>query len=458
MPKLNAQRTAAIMLAVTLSLSGQLAQARKVSLATPCYDKLTNGAGPTTNDPANTPSLAKTSSADSTTASTTNSAAKNIVASANITPISLDSVSEAPHEDTSNTPAEASAPLLKSSISTIDYIPKGPLDPSSNSILIPSESIAGLSGGRKKKGEITIKQAASVNVMPIALMQSDDETKEKVETILDAEKKELADLWEATLTRSQDIQFVVQKLMPTSNAPHAATLLARTLSMCMFGGMGAAGALSPNMGTMYASQMGASMIMSVLGQVEGKAEKKAKISESESVMLYNMVRSTADKMVENYRDYKKSLASVTRANEDLIALHNMAGESGTPQEASHQLEMEYTLRKAQRDIEEKAADMRKYRQALQDLAGPDAIAKLDKQVLDEDTAVASQTQTSITADGQQPGVSVSATSQVGTDSLLQPDPNSKSPNTKGDDVQSEDAKASGQAGGRQTASTPGSQG
>jgi hypothetical protein len=218
----------------------------------------------------------------------------------------------------------------------------------------------------------------------------------------------------------------------------------------MFGGIGAAGALSPNMGTMYASQMGASMIMSVLGQVEGKAQKKAKISESESVMLYNMVRNTADKMVENYRDYKKSLSTVARANEDLVALHNMAGEPGTAQDASHQLEMEYTLRKAQRDIEEKAADLRKYRQALQDLAGPDAVAKLDKQILDEDTTVASQTQTSITADGQPPAGSPSDSPQV--------DSNSKSQAVKTEDVPTEDAKPSSSAGGRQTASTPGSRG
>lgn len=353
----------------------QLAEARKAGLATPCYDKLVTGAGPSTNDPA---------------LITKSDAGKTKIASASIAPISLIDTGASPTEDSTN--PDTSTPLLKSTISTTDYIPKGPLDPSTKSILIPSESIAQISG-RRKKGEITIKQAAMVNVMPIALMQSDDETKEKVETILDAEKKQLADLWEATLTRSQDIQFVVQKLMPTSNAPHAATILSRTLSMCLFGGVGAVGAMSPNMGTLYASQMGASMIMSVLGQVEGKAEKRAKISESESVMLYNMVRNTADKMVENYRDYTKSLTSVARATEDLVALQNMAGEAIATQDAGRQLEMQYTLKKAQRDIEEKSADLRKYRQALQDLAGSEALAKLDKQIQDENTRVADETQT-----------------------------------------------------------------
>jgi hypothetical protein len=442
MLKSTARRTGALMVAATLLLlPSNFAQARKASLATPYYDKLAAGAGPSTNDPAKSSNNSTSSATDTKDASNTSA----VVSSTIIAPILLDGATpQTASED--STKADTNTPLLKSTISTTDYLPKGPFDPSGNNLLIPSQSIVEISG-KKKKGEITIKQAAMVNVMPIALMQSDDEAKEKVETILDAEKKQLADLWESTLTRSQDIQFVVQKLMPTSNAPHAATLLARTLSMCMFGGIGAVGAMSPNMGTMYASQMGASMIMSVLGQVEGKQQKKAKISESESVMLYNIVRNTADKMVENYRDYTKSLASVAHASEDLAALQNMAGEAGVgnPQDANHQLEMEYTLRKAQRDIEEKSADLRKYRQALQDLAGPDAVAKLDKQISEENTAVASETPTSITAQSAE-----STTSQNA--------PKPEAPAAQTENAENTRPVGDGHSDHPQTASAPGTQG
>ncbi|MBX9770527.1 MAG: hypothetical protein K2X29_04110, partial [Candidatus Obscuribacterales bacterium] len=51
------------------------------------------------------------------------------------------------------------------------------------------------------------------------------------------------------------------------------------------------------------------------------------------------------------------------------------------------IEMEYTLRKAQRDVDVVANNVKHHRQSLIDLSGPEAVSKLDKQLDEEQKAV-----------------------------------------------------------------------
>jgi len=328
---------------------------KKEAFQLPTYEKLTDGANPNTNDHAAEP--ASTSS-------------KN--APVDLTPLTLtapSTESEKAADDTSN------GDILKSTVSTTNFVPQ---TQESDMQVLQSKSIKG------DKGKLSLtKQAAAVNVGPIPLLETDNETQKKVDTILDAEKAELADLWEATLTRSPDIQFVVQKLQPTSNQAHLTNILARMLSTAAFGGMGAMSMMSPNMGTYAAASMGGSMIQNVLGMAQGKADKKAKLSQEEELMMFNMVRNICDKLVASFRDYKKSSSSLTRASSDLQDLQGMVAEARAGQDSAKQLEMEYTLRKQQRDLDALADDLRRHRQSLIDLAGADAVAKLDKQLVDE---------------------------------------------------------------------------
>jgi hypothetical protein len=91
-----------------------------------------------------------------------------------------------------------------------------------------------------------------------------------------------------------------------------------------------------------------------------------------------MVRNTADKMVDHYRDYKRNVVGIQRATADLEDLKAMAAES-----TSRPLETEYTLRKQKRDIETLADDVHRYRQNLIDLAGSEAVDKLDQDIARE---------------------------------------------------------------------------
>jgi chorismate synthase len=105
------------------------------------------------------------------------------------------------------------------------------------------------------------------------------------------------------------------------------------------------------------------------------------LNQAELIMLYEMVTNTAQNVVDNYRSYKKNVQHMSRATTDLEELRNMAGLAAkTP---SQELEMQYTLRKAQRDVDSLVDDVHRYRQNLIDLAGREAVDKLDNLMNDE---------------------------------------------------------------------------
>ncbi|MBI4532711.1 MAG: hypothetical protein HY711_02095 [Candidatus Melainabacteria bacterium] len=340
-------------------LSAYPASAKRLVMQMPSYSKLCPGAGPETND-----SKIKGSQG---------------AQAANLVPVKLNEP-----ESTQGAKADNSSPTyLKSTITATGFAPKVPVDPTSKSLFAPKETMS----GQATSGSNLFKQARNVNAMPLPLLESTEEAQKRVEAMLDAEKTQLADLWEATLTRSPDIQFVVQKLMPTSNPGHTSTILMRMLSSTIFGAMGAVNMMAPNAGVYAGSSMGASMIMNVLQLQESKQAQKAKLSQTEAIMLYNMVRSTADKLVETYRSYKKVTTQLSKSLTDLQDLQNMIAEARSGQDAAKQLEMEYTIRKAQRDVDATSEDVHRYRQGLVDLAGVESIAKLDKQLEEEQTRI-----------------------------------------------------------------------
>src|SRR5207253_5552855 len=109
--------------------------------------------------------------------------------------------------------------------------------------------------------------------------------------------------------------------------------------------------MSPSPLMYGANSMGSSALSNLLGAQESKMARQAKLSESEGVMLFKIVRDTADKLVDNYRNYKKTLVTLNKAATDLQDLQNMVSESRSGQDAARQVEMEYTIRKAQRDLD-----------------------------------------------------------------------------------------------------------
>ncbi len=275
---------------------------------------------------------------------------------------------------------------LKSTVTETDYVPKGQ-DAQTKSANLSTMTV----GEEKKKGGFfrrgLLKQAKDVNVMPLPLIETAEETAEKTDMVENAEKTQLADLWEAALGRSPDIQFVIQKLMPTSDPGHAATVMMKMLSTVVYGGMNAATMVMPGAATYAGTSVGASMMMNLINGMESKNAKKAQISQEQQIMLYKMVRDVADRMVDNYRTYKRDMISLSRSLTDLSDLQAMISEARQTQDAAKQIEMEYTLRKAQRDVDVVANNVKHHRQSLIDLSGPEAVSKLDKQLDEEQKAV-----------------------------------------------------------------------
>jgi len=334
--------------------------ARKALLQIPGYDKLTNGDGPTTHDGT----------------SNRNGTAQPV----DLSPLSLQGGQENIDSASVDNGADTvGGGVLKSSVSTTDYVSK-----QDNNQELQAKSVVGKGVCDSKT---LVKQASSVGLGPVQLIESTDETDKKVDAILTAEQKELNELWEATLTRSPDIQFIVQKLQPTSNPAHLSTILTRMLSTAAFGGLGAMTMMSPNMGTYAMASAGGNLIQQALGMKESKNAKQAKLSQEEELVMFNMVRGTCDKLVGSYRDYKKNSTALDRASNDLQDLKAMVSDARSGQDAAKQLEMEYTLRKQQRDLDAIADEVRRHKQNLVDLAGPEAVAKLDKELIDEQTQV-----------------------------------------------------------------------
>ncbi len=283
-----------------------------------------------------------------------------------------------------NTASETPAPegTLNASVTTNSFVPKGPLEGDNIGLLAPTSVKGSKINKDLSLGKGSLLEAAkSVNVAPLALIDSSSDVERKLDEKTELEREQITGLWEATLTRSPDINFVIQKLMPTSNSAKTATILMRLTSTAMMGALGTVGVMNPGPGSYMIQQGGMSIMNQLLNVTETNAQKKAKVSESDQLQLYSLIRRTADGLVASYRTYKDKHKSLLRANADFEDLKALAPEAR--KDGAKVLEIEYTLKKQQRDIEEIGSQLGTCRQQLLDMAGPDAVGKLDVAIDEE---------------------------------------------------------------------------
>jgi hypothetical protein len=339
-------------------------EAKRGTFLTPTYEKMTDGASPDTND------------ISGGTAGTVDGKPIKTASNQSLAPINLDG--DAGATTLSSGSASANGGVLKMEVSATGFAPKGPMDLGGKSIFKTKSVVT----DKLKDGGI-LSQAKGVSIAPLPLLESADEAEKKENTVLSAEQQQLSDLWESALTRSPDIQFVVQKLMPTNNPGRANTVMLRMLNTALFTAMNAATMMNPTPGMMIMNQGAGGVIGSILGAKESQLAKNARLSQTEGIMLFTIVRNTADKLVENYRNYKKYINNADKADADLVELKQMVAEAKMGQDPAKQVEMDYTLKRAERELEGYQDEVKKYRQCLVDLAGQEAVGKLDKQVIVE---------------------------------------------------------------------------
>lgn len=345
-------------LAASLSLitsgftgSGAMALAgKKPSLKLPVYDKLDLQAAPE-------PAQAAESNAD-------------------LAPLTLNSPLE---KKADATVSEDGTETLNVTVTKDQFVPKGPME-GDNDALKSTFSVKNskITGDGSGKGSL-VDQATMINASPLTLQPTTDEQASKLTEEQQIEKEQMTALWEAALQNSPDINFVLAKLMPSADPSKTVTILMKTLSTAIYTGIGGIGILAPGQGTYMMQNLSFNVFSQILGSAESARAKKANISQAEQIMLYNMIRNTAKQVVGDYRDYKLQHKKLVSANSDFEELKKMVSEASAGN-ASQQIEMQYTLKKAQREISDIGAQLGKYRQHLIDLSGQDAIEKLDASI------------------------------------------------------------------------------
>jgi hypothetical protein len=229
-----------------------------------------------------------------------------------------------------------------------------------------------------------LKRANKVNVSPIILQRTNAEIDSIIEKDLKYEKEQITALWAATLDRSTDLQFVVQKLIPSSDKNRTTNILMRMISSSMISIANTAQSVyGPSPATILASQLTTGAISQGLDFQNAKSQRNTQLDQTQAIILYQMVRGIADKLTEHYRDYKFRVKSIEYAQARSTKLQNLIQEARAGQDAIKQIEMEYWIDKAKTDIEEAFYIARRYRQSLVDIAGADAVAKLDQSFQDQ---------------------------------------------------------------------------
>ncbi len=205
---------------------------------------------------------------------------------------------------------------------------------------------------------------------------------ELAKTSAELNSEELADLWDAALANNPDIQFIIEKMTPKKSSIKPGGIvkdLSHAMYGCVLSGEGVVSAASRQ-------STGTQLIMDVLSEHESKSDKKQDTKESDAVVLFKMIRDTAHKLTTNFYNYKKYMNSLDRANLDLIDLAAMVSETRDKVDAARGAELDYLLRKQQRDIEAIKLAMDRSHRELSVLCGRDAVSKLDVR-LDENISL-----------------------------------------------------------------------
>jgi len=366
---------------------------KKSSLSAPVYAKLDNSSSSTSSATQPAPDLSpvKLEDADAQAAPSTpaQTAPEQTAKTTSVIPAVAEPVAEPSMAPVTATPAAtaeqgANKDTLNATVEKEGYVPKPPVERTDN--VVGEESVVSSKEKSRKQAQAEAHDKAihemGARLGPVELQPSDDEMHDKVVTIVDAEKAELAEIWDAALCRNQDIQFVVQKLMPTKDPKHSTAVMMKMLSTAMYGAMAGGGMMAGQMGTgaYMAQSAGASLVMSVLNQAQSRSARKAAVTETEAIMLYNMIRGVADKVGDNFHIYKRGIGQVGRACTDYEDLQKMVSDARASQDSGTQIQMEFLLRKARREIDGLNEDARHAREALINLSGTDAVDILDKQI------------------------------------------------------------------------------
>ena len=236
--------------------------------------------------------------------------------------------------------------LLKTDIQKNKYVPKSPAAAAKSGKLLAPISVKGTKGAPLVKPSLG-DRTQNLKLAPLALQPSQKEIADKLSNEIQVEREQIAALWQATIARSPEINFVIQQLLPSKKG-RAKTIAMRFTAAAIYGGLGAVNMMVPGVPSNMATNMASQLISMLLGMQDEKEAKKQQNNSHEQIILFQMVRETAEKMVERFRLYKKDCNSLSVAERDFEDLSNMIAQTRGTQDPSEQVKLEYVLRKQKR--------------------------------------------------------------------------------------------------------------
>ena len=228
---------------------------------------------------------------------------------------------------------------------------------------------------QKSKTPSTLDQAQKANLMPLAINQSGSETDKKRKLQFDSANQQLAELWQATIEKSEDIKMAVSLMQPNSDKKHTAAEAARMLSGLLFSA-GSMMAPSLGVGTRIPAQLMLGTADGMVNRMIGKPkEEKGPITAEQSTLIYLLVRNYANKLQDDFQKYRLAITEYECASKTVNDTKQVLEVS--PSLANDPLTvMRWTQSQEQEELAQNKVLI--FRQRLIALAGEDAVLNLDK--------------------------------------------------------------------------------
>ncbi len=276
---------------------------------------------------------------------------------------------------------------LKAGVSIFQYNPEtidlNNVEEASKEVikLKPSESSGDkLSELEAKRQELQKAEEEGLNFIQPSLQLTEEEQKAIDEFFSRNEQEQLLTLWKATIERNKTIQFIIQKLTPTDSQQQANSLLSKSLGAAIFLPFYALQAFTNNTGAYYGSQVGGRILGSV---VEGKMKKDKsamQLSQTETIILFMMIDEVAERLRQRYHAYKGLMMERALATNELEESKKDSLDAHDSGVTSAEILAGIQRRSMEREIRRLDARLRSQKNALVELAGPQAVTELDQQL------------------------------------------------------------------------------
>ncbi len=227
-----------------------------------------------------------------------------------------------------------------------------------------------------------------INATPLTLNPTNEKEAHALSQEQQHEKQQITILLTVALKKLPDFQLILKKLIPSGDQAKKIkfidaliTQLGTTMGVSSDGSL-----IGPSFGP-YAGDYSTPVLHNshyynfskVFDNQEFIENKKVQISITERHNFYNSARETLAKTLGHYRDYKIQHKKLVSANEDFEGLKKMVADAKN-MDAAQQIELLYSLKKKQREIDEIGKELTRIRKLLDEQTSDDAVKNLDESI------------------------------------------------------------------------------